>query len=311
MADTRSTTQPSKNAAREPCCGAAPTKPPSSCCELTCFERPRYFCGHLLTDDDLSREQRYVVNKNKLYHRSLHGHGVVCGLRLTCDPACAGRVLVGDGYAIDDCGNDLVVCASTPFDVLGLLREKGWVTGKPKADPYKKKDEERSDCPYRQCFYVVACYEEELADYTTPFSATCTPPTGQCEATRIRERVRFDVLDDLPEPVDACQRIRARIEGCSRLFTHGPFAQALQKHAEGVEQAIEGQGSPEYVRNLFCELRGLFLLYLERHPDPYRCGFADEVRRLSFPHDLDWQGEGEDESSPAVAKAFCRLLDLC
>src|SRR5689334_16142248 len=75
-----------------------------ACCELTCFERPNYFCGHLLTDDDMRLEQKYFREKNKLYHRALHGHGVVCGLRLTCAPHCAGGIQVGPGYAIDPCG---------------------------------------------------------------------------------------------------------------------------------------------------------------------------------------------------------------
>src|SRR4029450_9529922 len=79
---------------------------PSTCCQLVCFERPHYFCGHLLTDDDLTKEQRYVIEKQKLYHRTLHGHGIVCGLRLTCESQCCGRVWVGDGIAIDDCAND-------------------------------------------------------------------------------------------------------------------------------------------------------------------------------------------------------------
>src|SRR6266446_7788760 len=81
----------------------------STCCGLHCFERPNYFCGHLLTDADLTLEQKYVVEKNKLYHRAIDGHGVVCGLRLTCDETCDGYIHVAEGYAIDACGNDLVV----------------------------------------------------------------------------------------------------------------------------------------------------------------------------------------------------------
>ena len=45
------------------------------CCKLECFERPNYFCGHLLTDADLKLDQKYVIEKNKLYHRAIHGHG--------------------------------------------------------------------------------------------------------------------------------------------------------------------------------------------------------------------------------------------
>jgi len=101
------------------------------CCELVCFERPKYFCGHLLTDADLTAEQTYLREKNKLYHRTLDGYGVVCGLRLTCDRDCKGHIRVGDGYAIDDCGNDLVVCKPQTFDVMGELRKRKWLVEPP------------------------------------------------------------------------------------------------------------------------------------------------------------------------------------
>src|SRR5262245_33468940 len=74
-------------------CACHEQHPTSTCCDIQCFERPRYFCGHLLTDEDMSLEQRYVVEKHKLYHRTLHGHGVVCGLRLTCHGACPGEIM--------------------------------------------------------------------------------------------------------------------------------------------------------------------------------------------------------------------------
>src|SRR4051794_36943753 len=51
-----------------------------SCCELIDFKRPNYVCGHLLTDADLTLDQRYFREKNKLYNRAFHGHGIVCGL---------------------------------------------------------------------------------------------------------------------------------------------------------------------------------------------------------------------------------------
>ena len=66
-------------------CGCHEKEPaPCSCCGITCFERPNYFCGHLLTDADLSLDQKYVVEKNKLYHRAIDGYGIACGLKMTC-----------------------------------------------------------------------------------------------------------------------------------------------------------------------------------------------------------------------------------
>jgi len=97
------------NSGKSPCGCKDHTPSQPCCCNLVCFDRPNYFCGHLLTDGDLTLQQKYVVEKNKLYHRTMHGHGIVCGLKLTCDCDCKGNILIHDGFAIDDCGNDLVV----------------------------------------------------------------------------------------------------------------------------------------------------------------------------------------------------------
>src|SRR4051812_39955739 len=193
-------------------CGGE-SHPAATCCDTECFERPRYFCGHLLTDADLSLEQRYVIGKNKLYHRTLHGQGIVCGLRLTCDAACNGNVVVGEGFAIDDCGNDLIVCDSTPFDVMAALRDKGLLYASAQRDNCDP-PEASSDCELKDCFYVVACYDEEAEDFTTPLTPACGPSPKQCEPTRIRERVRFDVLDSLPKSFDPLADLEHRIEHC-------------------------------------------------------------------------------------------------
>src|SRR5262245_159648 len=217
MVHTHPATQTPPRTAIAPCPSPTP-EPPVTCCELICFERPRYFCGHLLTDADLSKEQQYVVGKHKLYHRSLHGHGVVCGLRLTCDRECEGHVRIDRGYAIDDCGNDLVVCEAASFDVIGRAREKRYLAAEEPCDPCAP-EEKPPNCPVTQCFYVTACYAEEETDFTTPFVPGCRPTVSECEATRVRESVRFDLLDALPERNGWLERLEKRLEHCWRLFT--------------------------------------------------------------------------------------------
>ena len=102
-----------------------PTTPASKVCPvchtLECLCRPRYFAGQLLTDDDLNAEQEYVIKKNRLHNLYLHGWGVVCGLRVVCHDTCSGWVTVEPGYAISPCGDDIVVCEATDFDVLGAI----------------------------------------------------------------------------------------------------------------------------------------------------------------------------------------------
>ncbi len=38
-----------------------------ACGELKCLCRPRFFPGQLLTEEDLNRLDRYIVEKNKLH----------------------------------------------------------------------------------------------------------------------------------------------------------------------------------------------------------------------------------------------------
>lgn len=85
-------------------------------CRLDCIERPRFFCGQLLTDADLTSLVDWTRDRLRLT-RYRDGWGVVCGLEVRCDPQNPGRVLVGTGYAINCCGDDIVICKDTPYDL--------------------------------------------------------------------------------------------------------------------------------------------------------------------------------------------------
>jgi hypothetical protein len=70
--------------------------------------RPHFFAGKLLTAEDLTQEQTYFLEKSKRHNRSLHGFGIVFGLRVTTD---AGRIKIGAGMALDCAGNEIVICS--------------------------------------------------------------------------------------------------------------------------------------------------------------------------------------------------------
>jgi hypothetical protein len=97
-------------------------KPPAcpACGGLECLCRPRFFAGQLLTEDDLNRLEGYVVAKNKLHNRYMHGWGVVCGLEVVCDP-CGQGIIVRSGYALAPCGEDIVVCDDQVVDICALI----------------------------------------------------------------------------------------------------------------------------------------------------------------------------------------------
>jgi hypothetical protein len=111
-------TSPSPSAAMLPAGPAC--QPCPDCGGLECLCRPRFFAGQLLTEQDLNRLENYIIAKNQLHNRYLVGHGVVCGLEVTCSP-CANTIGVSAGYAIDPCGNDVIVCSPDTVDICKLI----------------------------------------------------------------------------------------------------------------------------------------------------------------------------------------------
>jgi hypothetical protein len=311
--------------------------PSEGCCTLTCFERPQYFCGQLLSDADLTAEETYFREKNKLYHRTIDGFGVVCGLRMTCDGQCKGHITIGDGYAIDCCGNDLIVCQPRSFDVIGELRKKKWLVEMPRerdlsrfrqfnseSDENYDSGNDNRDCISKTCYYIGICYEEEALDFVTPYSTDCTPAPAPCQATRIREGVRFEIYDKLPVRPNPLDKIEQRIECCFRLFREGQFSRALQQLAPRILNVLcnkeikpdpgansqanqDGVKSPREnyeAQSLFEELRVQFLHELRTCPDQYTCNLEEQVYRLRQPARDD-----RDVGTPAL-EAFTRLLEL-
>jgi hypothetical protein len=105
-----------------PCpCGCAP--PEHAGCELECHVRPRFFCGQLLTDEDLSSIVGWAAAKLRL-QRFRDGWGVACGLGVTCDPANPQGIVVSAGYAVSCCGDDIVLCRDAPLNLAESCRDE-------------------------------------------------------------------------------------------------------------------------------------------------------------------------------------------
>jgi hypothetical protein len=103
------------------CCGSENGCACPACASLRTFERPRFFAGQLLTETELNLLQQYVIDKHRFHNVHLHGWGVVCGLQVRCDE-CGDGVIVEPGYAIDPCGNDIVVPGAQRVDVMSMIQ---------------------------------------------------------------------------------------------------------------------------------------------------------------------------------------------
>ncbi len=308
-------TMNSKMQSRQSPCGC-PEQTPSNpcCCNLVCFDRPNYFCGHLLTDADLTLQQKYVMEKNKLYHRTIDGYGIVCGLKLTCDCDCKGNILIHDGYAIDDCGNDLVVCETTRFDVIAALNCKHLLLSDPPEDDCDPR-RRQSRCDIKQCFYITICYDETESDYETPFQSSCTAGPKQCLPTRTHEGVRFDVTEHLPPKHSYIAGLEERMRECFEVNCNSPIGRIIKQHSEDLLRVF-GRDSEELRRDpceLFCELRAYFLNHLKTNPDQFNCNLYDEVSCLCCPecddqYDRRRIRDWEPRCLEELQEAFRKLL---
>jgi hypothetical protein len=135
-----------------------------ACHGIECLDRPRFFAGQLLTEQELNSEQVYMLAKNRLHNRYLHGAGVVCGLELV-QHECEGWVTVKSGYAIDPCGADVLVCEDYSFDVLARIAECRDLLGRRHdlpCDPVRPQSDK--DCKgLKEHWCVTIAYDEREA----------------------------------------------------------------------------------------------------------------------------------------------------
>ena len=247
-----------------PCgCGTA------SCasCQGQGIVRPRFFAGQLLTEDDLQLLTDYAGQKNRLHNRHLFGAGVVCGLDVTCHPCGDGRVIVDPGYALDCCGNDLTLACAQTLDINEMVRDLrrsqlgGFDCEEPCPDPRADVDcteqtnqEETDDKQqtsnsgqaklprFRYCLYIRYC--EQSSDPVMPYSTGDDCGRLACEATRVREGVKFELrcspLPDAANPL--IQRLCACLGDLKKLQQIGKSLKQLQAHNEIAHSTLRVNG---------------------------------------------------------------------
>lgn len=160
--------------------------------------QPHFFAGQLLTDDDLQALTQYMLTKQRLHNRFLVGQGVACGLAVSCHPCEKGFVKVGSGYAVDCCGNEILVPCPTELDINAMVRElkyqkHGYECKDPcsdKTDNSRYNEEDCRDDGDRYCLYLQYC--ENLSDPIATYHQEdgCA---DACQPSRIKEGYRFEL----------------------------------------------------------------------------------------------------------------------
>jgi hypothetical protein len=215
-------------------------------CDSRAYVRPRFFAGQLLTEDDLDLLGEYVVAKNRLHNRALWGPGVVCGLDVRCDPCGpAGKVTVAPGYAIDCCGDDIVVPCLESVDVMELIRElEACALGANCADPCSgtslsaNTTRQNANAPVKT-YYLYVRYVEDATDPVAPY-ATGEPCAGQaCEPTRIREGHRYELraTDDNPQFPGIATRALQCIDNLEQATSVASDATVMNRDAQRLASA--------------------------------------------------------------------------
>lgn len=172
----------------------------SQSCELECLVRPNFFCGQLLTDADLAAMVAWTRSRLALA-RFRDGWGIACGLELSCcAPAAAVpyrddkhaetglTVYLNAGYALDCCGNDLVVCAPMKVDLAPMCEPPTCAAAAPGAANGGQEDCWTLDDAELMTVQLSLRYDEDLAHgQRAMFRGACSDD-GPCQYSRVLEQ---------------------------------------------------------------------------------------------------------------------------
>lgn len=234
----------------------APASPQREClpCDIPPFCRNNYYTGKLLTQRDLTAEQRYLIDKSRLHQLALHGWGVVCGLKVKPHPHCPQlRIIVEPGLAIDPCGRMIRVLSEQELELPKLElpplpeapcppdeaeEDEAIESGQPRqqdaepsvyGSPFEEEEsedrDERRKNPYRRTLYLCIRYSEcETEFMPAPFDECACSDSGQ-KPNRICESYELELTDEEPEGLD---KIRERYEACEEDDCRSLYEQLLE-----------------------------------------------------------------------------------
>jgi hypothetical protein len=241
------------------------------CCTLACPTRPNFFCGQVLTDEDLKALVDWTSAKSAL-QRFREGWGVSCGLEVTCshEPKEDSRVVVGSGYAIDCCGRDIVVCDPIYYD---FQCEKLFDPCRPpqKSEPQQPNQplvpappDPKLGCIPRselRSFELSLRFEEKLMGGQRALARGNCKPLDACQYTRVIETGKLEAKQVL----DACVPVEK--------VNEKRYRDGLQSLLQQLEQQTTPETLLKWVQekgglHTFCFVEECLCGYLERQKKP-------------------------------------------
>ena len=140
------------------------------CTESKCESglRNNYFEGKRLSVDSFRVEQNYLLERRRLLNRAIHGWGVVYGYKMTADHSSKetgrGRLKIGDGLALDQCGRELLQTKTLlEVDDVIVLDKKGVRLDRDNAlSEAESNNDYKSERSPKECWLLSVHYAERF-----------------------------------------------------------------------------------------------------------------------------------------------------
>lgn len=169
-------------------------------------KRVKYSHGLVLGVDEFNQEELYLLEKQRLHNRALHGYGTLCGLKVSVfeDEHEAGRwkLLVAPGIALDALGREIRVPEAQCADLsLWLIKHRDEVLehfgiAAEASPPVTLSPPEI----LRLC--LVLCYQQCDTDYVPVPSGPCQSLDKTSVASRTADDFKLSLEFDCPQQIE-------------------------------------------------------------------------------------------------------------
>ncbi len=197
-------------------------------CGYNNLKRTRYFHGQLLTERDFRDEQIYHNEKRKLLNKTLHGWGVVCGLKVKATNPASQFVIVEPGLALDCHGNEIMVCEEQKIDLAAALSSLDGArsSGDLCAEYLPAAPRLASE------LYIVIKYRESPSDPVPVYAPSASCEEKTCDYSRTDAGFCIVAMDHHPHPQEtsASDRSSEPFEPCKEPYPCPPNACCPDPH---------------------------------------------------------------------------------
>lgn len=212
-------------------------------------KRVNYTLGLVLGEDEFRQEQRYVIERDRLHNRALHGYGTVTGLavRVVAVEDGDAEVQVGPGLAVDPFGESIAV------ETTQCARLTPWLN---RAENRDRLGEREGSPPEAVSIYVTLAYRERLSDDIPVPGAPCRSEDDSAVASRIDDDFELAFSFDRPPHVEDAgirrfadflgriQLVAPESENAGDALDEEAFLDAVRAYAEEAAPASPPESPP-------------------------------------------------------------------